>query len=190
MKANGNGRLDAVSNVIKQFFGISYELSVYEEHSLERGSSSKAVAYVGILHEGKRFWGVGIDEDIIGASIHALTVAVNQLDCIKSKNLDARMNEILNFIQENYTSVTLEDLSGHFHLSKPYMSKYIKEKSGETFGDIVKNIRMKKAKTLLKNTSMTVENVSRTLGYDNVEHFSRSFKKTFQMTPMQYRNIR
>ena len=101
-----------------------------------------------------------------------------------------RMNEILNFIQENYTSVTLEDLSGHFHLSKPYMSKYIKEKSGETFGDIVKNIRMKKAKTLLKNTSMTVENVSRTLGYDNVEHFSRSFKKTFQMTPMQYRNIR
>lgn len=190
VKANGNGRLDAVSNVIKQFFGISYELSVYEEHSLERGSSSKAVAYVGILHEGKRFWGVGIDEDIIGASIHALTVAVNQLDCIKSKNLDARMNEILNFIQENYTSVTLEDLSGHFHLSKPYMSKYIKEKSGETFGDIVKNIRMKKAKTLLKNTSMTVENVSRTLGYDNVEHFSRSFKKTFQMTPMQYRNIR
>ena len=190
VKANGNGRLDAVSNVIKQFFGISYELSVYEEHSLERGSSSKAVAYVGILHEGKHFWGVGIDEDIIGASIHALTVAVNQLDCIKSKNLDARMNEILNFIQENYTSVTLEDLSGHFHLSKPYMSKYIKEKSGETFGDIVKNIRMKKAKTLLKNTSMTVENVSRTLGYDNVEHFSRSFKKTFQMTPMQYRNIR
>ena len=190
VKANGNGRLDAVSNVIKQFFGISYELSVYEEHSLERGSSSKAVAYVGILHEGKRFWGVGIDEDIIGASIHALTVAVNLLDCIKSKNLDARMNEILNFIQENYTSVTLEDLSGHFHLSKPYMSKYIKEKSGETFGDIVKNIRKKKAKTLLKNTSMTVENVSRTLGYDNVEHFSRSFKKTFQMTPMRYRNIR
>lgn len=49
VKANGNGRLDAVSNVIKQFFGISYELSIYEEHSLERGSSSKAVAYVGIL---------------------------------------------------------------------------------------------------------------------------------------------
>ena len=109
---------------------------------------------------------------------------------LRTRTFDAGMNEILNFIQENYTSVTLEDLSGHFHLSKPYMSKYIKEKSGETFGDIVKNIRMKKAKTLLKNTSMTVENVSRTLGYDNVEHFSRSFKKTFQMTPMQYRNIR
>ena len=190
VKANGNGRLDAVSNVIKQFFGISYELAVYEEHSLERGSSSKAVAYVGIVCRGKKYWGVGIDEDIIRASIHALTVAVNQMEGIKDKNMDERMNEILNFIQENYTSVTLEDLSEHFHLSKPYMSKYIKEKSGETFGDIVKNIRMKKAKTLLKNTSMTVENVSRTLGYDNVEHFSRSFKKVFNMTPMQFRNTR
>lgn len=190
VKANGNGRLDAVSNVIKQFFGISYELAFYEEHSLSKGSSSKAVAYVGIVRNGQKYWGVGIDEDIIRASINALTVAVNQLDDIKDKNMDARMNEILNFIQENYTSVTLEDLSEHFHLSKPYMSKYIKEKSGETFGDIVKNIRMKKAKALLKNTSMTVENVSRTLGYDNVEHFSRSFKKVFHMTPMQFRNTR
>jgi 2-isopropylmalate synthase len=190
VKANGNGRLDAVSNVIKQYFGISYELSVYEEHSLSRGSSSKAVAYVGIVCSGKKYWGVGIDEDIIKASINALIVAVNQVEGIRDKNMDARMNEILNFIQENYTSITLENLSEHFHLSKPYMSKYIKEKSGETFGDIVKNIRMKKAKTLLKNTSMTVENISRTLGYDNVEHFSRSFKKTFDMTPIQYRNMR
>ena len=39
--ANGNGRLDAVSNAIKQYFGISYELSVYEEHALSHGSSSK-----------------------------------------------------------------------------------------------------------------------------------------------------
>ena len=98
------------------------------------------------------------------------------------------MNEILNYIQENYTSVTLEDLSEQFHLSKPYLSKYIREKSGETFGDIVKKIRMKKAKTLLKNTSVTVENISRTLGYDNVEHFGRSFKKEFGLTPMQFRN--
>ena len=190
VKANGNGRLDAVSNAIKQFFDISYELSAYEEHSQTRGSSSKAVAYVGISCKGKKYWGVGIDEDIIRASIHALAVAVNQLEEIKDSSMDDRMNEILNFIQENYTSVTLDDLSEHFHLSKPYISKYIKEKSGKTFGDIVKGIRMKKAKTLLKNTSMTIENVSRTLGYDNVEHFSRSFKKVFNMTPKQFRNSR
>lgn len=78
--AGGNGRLDAVSNAIKQYFGISYELSFYEEHSLTRGSSSKACAYVGVICNGKTYWGVGIDADIIKASIEALTVAVNKIN--------------------------------------------------------------------------------------------------------------
>ena len=59
VKSTGNGRLDAVSNAFKQYFDISYELSVYEEHSLSRGSSSKAVSYVGISCKGKMYWGVG-----------------------------------------------------------------------------------------------------------------------------------
>ena len=71
----GNGRLDAVSNAIKNYFNVSYELSFYEEHSLTKGSSSKAVAYVGVVCNGRRYWGVGIDNDIIKASIEALTVA-------------------------------------------------------------------------------------------------------------------
>ncbi len=83
--ANGNGRLDAVSNTIKQFFGISYQLSTYEEHALTQGSSSKAIAYVSITYQGDVFWGVGIDEDIISASIHALCVCVNKLPDIKKK---------------------------------------------------------------------------------------------------------
>ncbi len=62
---NGNRRLDAVRNAIKQYFGISYELSFYEEHSLTKGSSSKAGAYVGIICSGQHSWGVGIDADII-----------------------------------------------------------------------------------------------------------------------------
>ena len=41
----GNGRLDAVSNAIKHYFDIDYELAFYEEHSMTKGSSSKAVAY-------------------------------------------------------------------------------------------------------------------------------------------------
>ena len=44
----GNGRLDAVSNAIKHYFDVDYQLAFYEEHSLTKGSSSRAVAYVGI----------------------------------------------------------------------------------------------------------------------------------------------
>ena len=188
--ANGNGRLDAVSNIIKQYFGISYELSEYEEHALSRGSSSKAMAYVGITYDGKMYWGAGIDEDIIKASIHALTVAANKLPQIGTdeEEKDDRLINILNYIQTNYQSVTLEELADKFHLSESYVSKYIKDKSGKTFGEHVAGVRMKKAKVLLKNGNMTVENIAYSVGYQNVEHFNRTFRKMFEMTPVQYRN--
>ena len=188
--SNGNGRLDAVSNAIKQYFNISYELSFYEEHSLTKGSSSKAVTYVGIICNGKTFWGVGIDPDIIRASIEALIVAVNKIEELGSADActDARMIEIMNYVQANYIDITLDDLAEKFFLSKPYLSKYIKEKSGMTFGDLVKKIRMKKAKALLKSSNMTVENIAMSVGYQNVEHFNRLFKKAYDMTPMQFRN--
>lgn len=188
--ASGNGRLDAVSNAIKQYFNISYELRYYEEHSLTRGSSSKAVAYVGIISHEKTFWGVGIDADIIRASIEALIVAVNKIEELNTTDpvKDPRMIEIMNYIQANYIDVTLDDLAEKFFLSKPYLSKYIKEKSGMTFGDLVKKIRMKKARALLKSSSMTVENIALSVGYQNVEHFNRLFKKAYDMTPVQFRN--
>ena len=188
--ASGNGRLDAVSNAIKQYFNISYELRYYEEHSLTRGSSSKAVAYVGIVSQEKTFWGVGIDADIIRASIEALIVAVNKIEELSTAEpvKDARMIEIMNYIQANYIDVTLDDLAEKFYLSKPYLSKYIREKSGMTFGDLVKKIRMKKARALLKSSNMTVENIALSVGYQNVEHFNRLFKKAYNMTPVQFRN--
>ncbi len=189
--ANGNGRLDAVSNTIKEFFGVSYELSVYEEHALSRGSSSKAMAYVGILCDGVSYFGAGIDEDIIKASIHALVVAVNKLPQLEKEegNRDDRLLAMINYIQSNYRTVTLESLAEEFHLSTPYVSKYIKDKSGKTFGEHVTQIRLKKAKTLLRNGNMTIENISYSIGYPNAEHFSRVFKKAFLMTPVQYRSL-
>ena len=148
------------------------------------------MAYVGIKSEGKLLWGVGTDDDIITSSIHALCVAVNQIDAIKddTEGADERLIEIMNYIQTNYLTVTLEELATKFRLSEPYLSKYIKEKSGKTFGENLQNIRMKRAKSLLKNSSMTVENIAYAVGYQNVEHFDRIFKKRFEMTPIQYRN--
>ena len=75
----GNGRLDAVSNAVKEYLSIDYELSNYEQHSLGKGSSAKAISYVGLTCREKLYWGAGIDEDIIKSSVKALIVAVNQL---------------------------------------------------------------------------------------------------------------
>ena len=188
--ANGNGRLDAVSNIIKQYFDISFELTVYEEHALSHGSSSKAMAYVGITVDGSMFWGAGVDEDIIKASIGALVVAVNHYLATKADShvKDERYIAMLNFIQANYKTVSLADMAAQFNLTEPYISKYIKEKSGKTFGELVTNAKMKKARTLLRNSITTVENIAIEAGYQNVEHFNRQFKKLYGMTPLEYRN--
>jgi 2-isopropylmalate synthase len=75
----GNGRLDAVSNAIMKHFNIDFKLVSYEEHSLQVGSNSQAVAYVAIEDAaGKVTWGAGIKDDIIDASVHALISAVNR----------------------------------------------------------------------------------------------------------------
>lgn len=186
----GNGRLDAVSNAIKHYFDISYELAFYEEHSQSTGSSSKAVAYVGVKYNDEIYWGVGIDADIIKASIAALEVAVNKIDAIKKMDecKDERLLQITNYIYANYKTVTLDTLAEEFFLSKPYLSKYIKEKSGMTFGDILKKVRMKKARAMLKSSNATVESIAESVGYQNVEHFNRVFKKMYNMTPVQFRN--
>ncbi|MBQ9512599.1 MAG: 2-isopropylmalate synthase [Lachnospiraceae bacterium] len=189
VSAGGNGRLDAVSNAIKDYFRVEYDLISYEEHALSSGTTSKAVSYVGISYRAHTYWGVGIDEDIIKSSIDALASAVNQLEEVRAKGVDRdrRITLINNYIQEHYLTVTLDDLSEKFYLSKPYLSKFIKEKSGMTFGENVKRIRMKKASHLLRNGNMKIERIAEAIGYQNVEHFNRVFKTVYGMTPVQYR---
>ena len=74
------------------------------------------MAYVGITHDGKNYWGAGMDEDIIKASIHALVVAVNKLpEMTKDDNhQDDRLVSMLNYIQTNYQTVTLENMAEQF----------------------------------------------------------------------------
>lgn len=189
IETSGNGRLDAVSNAVKLYFGVSYELSVYEEHAVSRGSSSKAAAYVGIVKDGKMYWGVGIDEDIIKSSIAALVSAGNKL--AQNENIkegrEERIVDIMNYLKNHYKDVTLDELAENFNLSKPYLSKYIKENAGITFQEAVKKARMKKARTMLKESNQTVESIAASVGYENVEHFNRLFKKSYGMTPVQFR---
>lgn len=83
VEGKGNGRLDAVSNALKEALGFKYSLITYKEHALEVGSKSKAMCYVGIQTDSGIFWGAGIHTDIIDASISALMSALNNSDQVK-----------------------------------------------------------------------------------------------------------
>ena len=75
----GNGRLDAVSNAMKVIVGADYSLESYTQHALDESSTAKAASYVSIKHDGRVFWGTGIDSDIIVSSVKALVSAVNRM---------------------------------------------------------------------------------------------------------------
>lgn len=78
--ARGNGRLDAVSNALKQNLGLDYYIIKYQEHAIEQGSASKAIAYVGIRTPGGLIsWGAGTHDDIMAASVNALVSAINRI---------------------------------------------------------------------------------------------------------------
>ncbi|MBQ8394293.1 MAG: 2-isopropylmalate synthase [Clostridia bacterium] len=76
---DGNGRLDCVSNAIKQVTGINYVLESYVQHALEEKSTAKAASYVSIVVDGKTSWGTGIHSDIMTSSVRALETAVNRI---------------------------------------------------------------------------------------------------------------
>lgn len=76
----GNGRLDAVSNALKENMGLAYTIVTYNEHALEQSSKSQAVAYVGIAApDGSMYWGAGVHNDIMDASVRALISAINRM---------------------------------------------------------------------------------------------------------------
>ena len=189
IETTGNGRLDAISNAIKMYFGVEYELASYEEHAISRGSFAKAAAYVEIVAGGVNYWGVGIEDDIISSSIAALVSAANRMAqsrCVTEPR-DERLIDLMSYIQNHYADVTLEILAAEFGLSRSYLSNYIKEKSGMTFQEAVKTARIRKACAMLKETNQTVEYIAAYVGYENVEHFNRLFKAVKKMTPIQFR---
>ena len=75
----GNGPIDAFSKALKFAHVGTYSFLSYEEHALGEGEDARAVAYIGIADEtGIPYFGVGIDPNIVGASLRALLSALNR----------------------------------------------------------------------------------------------------------------
>ena len=95
--------------------------------------------------------------------------------------------EMITYIQDNYTEITLEKVSSRFHFSSPHCSKVIKEATGLTFTQLLQKIRLERAENLLINTNISIADIGNSVGYPTVEHFIRLFKKKNEISPSQYR---
>ncbi len=101
------------------------------------------------------------------------------------KGLDFTL--VLRYIQQNYQTVTLSSLAEAFHFSETYLSKLIHKNMGHSFTDVVRALKMERAMDFLMNTPMKVSEIAAAVGYDSVDHFSRTFRRTYGMSPQRYR---
>lgn len=95
---------------------------------------------------------------------------------------------IKNYIEENYcTDITIKLFSDKYFVSKEYLSKLFKESYGVGIYEYVLTLRMKKARELLNNTDMQIQEISTLLGYSNNNYFSKAFKTYYGLSPTEYR---
>jgi AraC-like DNA-binding protein/mannose-6-phosphate isomerase-like protein (cupin superfamily) len=103
------------------------------------------------------------------------------------KKSNKQLTAILSYIQGNYKTVTLEELSKKFHFSIPYLSKLIKANTGHSFKEMLQTIKLNKAVELLCSSDLKINAISEAVGYENTTHFIRTFKKVYGISPNQYR---
>jgi len=95
--------------------------------------------------------------------------------------------QILSYIQKNYRSTSVEDISGHFSMSRTYLNRIFKDYTNTTVSAALIRERIHRACEYLENTDFTVQQTAEAVGYNDVTHFIRLFKKTCGVTPLQYR---
>lgn len=95
--------------------------------------------------------------------------------------------KILSYIHDNYRTVTLEDVAHRFNYSIPHCSKLIRDETGSSFTSFVRHIKMNHAVSLLRNTRISIAEISSLVGYENSESFIRAFQKVYQISPSAYR---
>lgn len=98
-----------------------------------------------------------------------------------------RFSHILQYIQQNYQTVTLDILSRQFNLTKPYLCAVFKKNTGKTFSQVVNLQRVHAAAMLLDEGQYSIEDIALYVGYASADHFSRTFKKIYGVSPTVYK---
>lgn len=98
------------------------------------------------------------------------------------------MFEILGYINNNFSkNITLESISEKYFLSTYYFSRTFKEVTGFHFVEYLNNVRIKEAKKLLLNSTLTITEIASVTGFNSNTHFGRVFKQITGCSPSAYK---
>lgn len=100
------------------------------------------------------------------------------------------IKKIMNDVNEKFTlDISLQLLSQKYNISMSYLSNLIKKETGHTYTEHIMNKRLDLAKAILKDNSMSIEEIAEKVGYNDYFHFTKVFKKNVGITPSKYRKL-
>ena len=105
----------------------------------------------------------------------------------ESCSKEERIVEILQYVQDHYRSVTMDELARRFNYTPTHLCRLFKRYTNSSFNRIVIDIKMYHACRLLRSTALPVQNIAYAVGYESVEYFHRIFKQVMKMTPLEYK---
>ncbi|RCX10537.1 AraC family two component transcriptional regulator [Anaerobacterium chartisolvens] len=125
--------------------------------------------------------------------VHKIAGKQEMRSCEEVSNLqnsEGVVEKIVKYIESNYMNdISLITLSEEIHLNSIYISRILKRSTGYTFLEIITAMRMIKAAELLRNTGFSMAQISESVGINDQRYFSQVFKKIFNLTPREFRNL-
>lgn len=117
------------------------------------------------------------------------TAAANTEDNATQQAGSFLVNTAIQYMNENYNKkLTLCDVADHIYISQWHLSKLLNKHMGANFSEILNSIRIKEAKRLLCDPSLRVGEIGEMVGFIDMAHFSRVFKKIVGTSANNYRN--
>lgn len=105
-------------------------------------------------------------------------------------NTKSDYDEIIDYIENNFSNpnLSLKLLADHFHVTQSSISMVIKKITGIGFHKYIVNLRIQSTKNMLKNTDLSISEISEMCGFNSTKTFYKIFKAETGMTALQYRN--
>ena len=97
------------------------------------------------------------------------------------------VEQIVTYISDHSSSVTLQSTAEHFHYSTAYISRLISQRTNKTFSAWLSEFKVQKASAFLKSTDLELEKIAQMVGYMERRSFEKAFKQHMGITPSQYR---
>jgi len=119
-----------------------------------------------------------------------IKLAENDSDSLRSRSAAKYVNQVVEFLQNNYSrTFSLEELGEYVGLHPRYLSSLYADYTGRTIWESLNLIRLERAKRMLVSTDLTITEIALDNGFNDAQYFSRRFSADAGISPRNYRNI-